>query len=131
MASGDMEGICPVPSSSAIFLHTLVNRNNVKIIKSNIYFICKSVCFGIVYQSTIFFRFLHPQNVHNLMGWVQEYEKMKRKVRFPFSCTISMYTKMRTFLTPPPSFISFISSNKQVMIQLSSNDAMIEHHKSK
>ena len=27
--------------------------------------------------TTIFFGFLHPQNVQNLMGWVQEYEKMK------------------------------------------------------
>ena len=26
-------------------------------------------------QSTVFFGVLHPWNVHNLMGWVQEYEE--------------------------------------------------------
>ena len=63
---------------------------------------------------TIFFGVLHPRNVHNLMGWVQEYEKKSNEeLRFPYSCTLSMYSKNENFLTPPPSFLSFISSNKQ------------------
>ena len=35
-------------------------------------------------SSTVFFGVLHPQNVHNLMGWVQEYEKIHRKSKIPF-----------------------------------------------
>ena len=32
-----------------------------------------------VQQPTIFFGVLHPRNVHNLMGWVQEYGKNPTK----------------------------------------------------
>ena len=36
-------------------------------------------------DTTVFFGVLHPQNVHNLMGWVQEYEeKIQRKRKIPF-----------------------------------------------
>ena len=28
-------------------------------------------------ETTVLFRVLHPRNVHNLMGWVQEYEKIQ------------------------------------------------------
>ena len=35
-------------------------------------------------NTTVFFGVLHPRNVHNLMGWVQEYEKkIQRKTKIP------------------------------------------------
>ena len=54
-------------------------------------------------QPTVFFGVLHPQNVHNLMGWVQEYEKKSNeKVRFPYSRTLSMYSKNENFFDTSP-----------------------------
>ena len=65
---------------------------------------------------TIFFGVLHPRNVHNLMGWVQEYEKSNEKVRFPFSCTLCMYSKNENFFDTSP-LIHLIH-----LIQQASND---------
>ena len=63
---------------------------------------------------TVFFGVLHPRNVHNLMGWVQEYEKKStEKVRFPYSSTIYMYSKNENFFDTSPPFTSLLSSNKQ------------------
>ena len=54
-------------------------------------------------SSTVFFGVLHPRNVHNLMGWVQEYEKKSNeKVRFPYSRTLSMYSKNENFFDTSP-----------------------------
>ena len=53
--------------------------------------------------TTVFFGVLHPWNVHNLMGWVQEYEKKSnKKVRFPYSRTLSMYSKNENFFDTSP-----------------------------
>ena len=53
--------------------------------------------------TTIFFGVLHPRNVHNLVGWVQEYEKKSnKKLRFPYSCTLSMYSKNENFFDTSP-----------------------------
>ena len=53
--------------------------------------------------TTVFFGVLHPRNVHNLMGWVQEYKKKSNeKLRFPYSCTLSMYSKNENFFDTSP-----------------------------
>ena len=75
---------------------------------------------AIIIGSTVFFGVLHPRNVHNLMGWVQEYEKKSNeKVRFPYSCTLSMYSKNENFFDTSP-LISLIHLVQQAK----------EHHKS-
>ena len=47
-------------------------------------FLTKIMFLCVVAWPTVFFGVLHPRNVHNLMGWVQEYEKkIQRKSRIP------------------------------------------------
>ena len=58
-------------------------------VMGNILFLCHMLhaCRVLLLLSTptIFFGVLHPWNVHNLMGWVQEYkEKIQRKSKIPF-----------------------------------------------
>ena len=50
------------------------------------------------------------------MWWVEEYEKMKQKVRFPFLHTISMYSKNENFFDTSP-LIHLIH-----LVQQASND---------
>ena len=72
-------------------------------------------------SSTVFFGVLHPWKVHNLMGWVQKYEKKSNeKVRFPFSCTLSMYSKNENFFGTSP-LICLIH-----LVQQASNDTMTQ-----
>ena len=67
------------------------------------------------------FRSPAPRNVHNLMGWVQKYEKISNeKVRFPFSCTLSMYSKNENFFDTSP-LICLIH-----LVQQASNDTMTQ-----
>ena len=73
------------------------------------------------HKATIFFGVLHPWNVHNLMGWVQEYKtKSNEKVRFPFSCTLSTYSKNENFFDTSP-LIRLIH-----LVQQASNDTMTQ-----
>ena len=70
--------------------------------------------------ATVFFRVLHQWNVHNLMGWVQEYEKIQQKSKIPFSCTLSIYSKNENFFDTSP-LIRLIH-----LVQQASNNTMTQ-----